>query len=97
MSAYQPHYFFNKPLAYLCLKFFVKDLLAILKFFLILPWLIKLIKISSFSDTPFWDLFKFGYAYMVQSVSFICGEWIGLLNMAKFEYIHRLDNKSSLT
>lgn len=97
MSAYQPHYLFNKSLSYLCLKFFVKDLLATLNFFLVLPWLIKLIKISSFSDTPFQDLFKFGYAYMVQSLSFIYGEWIGLLNMARFEYIHRLHNKSGLT
>jgi glycosyltransferase involved in cell wall biosynthesis len=85
MSAYQPHYMFNRSLYYLLVKFIAKDIKAILLFILIFPWFIKLLRISSYSEEPIKDFFKFAFASAVQSIAFILGEWIGLKNMCTYE------------
>ena len=82
MSAYQPYYLFNKSIIYLICKFFIKSLLIIFKNILFIPVLIKIFKMVIISKNST-DCFGFYYAYILQDISFIFGEWQGLCNIIK--------------
>lgn len=59
-------------------KFLIKDFLFILNFLLIVPAVIRVFKINSYSNTPIRDFIPFLYAYFVQELARAIGEWQGL-------------------
>lgn len=77
------HFLYQKPLPFLAVKFAAKDLLFLLKFLLILPAIIRVAKIASYSAKPFRDFFPFYLAYFLQELARVLGEWEGLLLVMK--------------
>ena len=63
------------------MKFLIKHLLFILEFILIVPVVIKIYKIVRFSKASLKNLFLFFYAYLIQKIAFIIGEWQGLVKL----------------
>ncbi len=78
-SALTQYFLLRRSFSFLAIKFLIKDLLWILEFILIFPVAIKIYKISSLSKNSFKDFFLFFYVYFIQKVTFIYGEWIGLM------------------
>jgi glycosyltransferase involved in cell wall biosynthesis len=78
-SALTQYFLLQKPRGFLTLKFLIKDLLWILEFVLVFPAAIKIYKISCFSKNRFRNFFSFFYAYLIQKIAFIIGEWNGLI------------------
>ena len=77
-SALTQYFLLQKPRGFLAIKFLIKNLLWILEFILVFPAAIKIYKISRLSPNSFKDFFLFFYAYFIQKVAFIAGEWSGL-------------------
>jgi glycosyltransferase involved in cell wall biosynthesis len=78
-SALTQYYLLGKPSWLLFFKFLFKNLMWLLEFILIFPVGIKIYKISRFSNRKFKIFFPFLFAYFVQKISFIWGEWSGLI------------------
>ena len=79
------YFLYKKPLPFLFFKFLVKDVLFLLKFLTVFPAVIKTVKISRYSDSPFKDFFPFFYAYFIQEIARAVGEWEGLLIALKIK------------
>lgn len=73
------YFLYKKSLAFLTFKFLIKDVLFMSKFLLIIPAVVKMAKISRYSDKPFKNFFPFFYAYFIQEFARAVGEWEGLL------------------
>lgn len=78
-SALTQYFLLQRNRGFLALKFLIKDLLWFLELVLIFPVAVKIYKISNFSDKSFKDFFLFFYAYFIQKIAFIIGEWSGLI------------------
>lgn len=75
------YFLWERSLPYLAAKFFLKDLLSLLKFSLIIPAVIRVAKISSYSSTPARDFFPFFYAHFLQELARAIGEWQGIFKI----------------
>ncbi|MDI6717444.1 MAG: glycosyltransferase family 2 protein [Patescibacteria group bacterium] len=64
---------------FLTLKFLFKNLLRLLEFVLIFLAAIKIYKISKFSEKPAKNFLPFLFAYFIQKIAFVYGEWSGLI------------------
>ncbi len=73
------YYLLQRNCGFLVLKFLIKNLLWILEFVFVFPVAIKIYKISKFSEKPAKDFFPFLFAYFIQKIAFIYGEWNGLI------------------
>ena len=78
-SALTQYFLLQRNRGFLAFKFLIKDLLWILEFVFIFPIAIKIYKISKFSEKPAKDFFPFLFAYFIQKIAFIYGEWSGLI------------------
>jgi glycosyltransferase involved in cell wall biosynthesis len=78
-SALTQYFLLKKSRKFLAMKFLVKHSLFILEFILVIPVLLKIFKIASFSKNFFRDFFLFLHAYFIQRMAFILGEWQGWL------------------
>ena len=78
-SALTQYFLLRRNRGFLALKFLIKNLLWFFEFALVLPVAIKIYKISKFSEKPAKDFFPFLFAYFIQKIAFIYGEWSGLI------------------
>lgn len=78
-SALTQYFLLKRNRGFLAIKFLIKDLMWFLEFVIIFPVLIKLFNISKFSENPVKDFFPFLFAYFIQRIAFIYGEWEGLI------------------
>lgn len=76
-GALTQYFLLEKNKAFLFFKFFIKDILTALYFLLIFPAVFKVFRISCHSEKSCKDFFPFLYAYFIQRLSFIIGEWEG--------------------
>jgi hypothetical protein len=70
-------------------KFFIKSILFLLKFLLVVPVFLRVYKISQFSERKLKDFFPFYLAYFIQELARVLGEWQGFgvsANRSKREY-----------
>lgn len=78
-SALTQYFLLQHNRGFLALKFLIKNLLWFLEFVLVFPVAIKIYKISRFSENSVKDFFPFLFAYFIQKITFILGEWSGLI------------------
>lgn len=81
MSAYQPYFMFHASPMFLSAKFVVKDIVAFLEFALIVPAVVRVIRIARYSDHSVRDFVLFHYANFFQILARCVGEWQGLLHI----------------
>jgi hypothetical protein len=80
-------YFMDKyPLPLLFLKLLAKDAIFVLRFFLIVPASLRIIRISRRSKNGLKDFFPFFYAYFIQELARCVGEWEGLFCILRFAF-----------
>lgn len=73
------YFLWKRSILFLAIKFLAKDILFLLNFLLIIPVVIRVIKISAYSSKPVSDFFPFFYAYFLQELARVLGEWRGLI------------------
>ena len=73
----------KKAKMFLVLKFLVKDLIAFFEFVFIIPFVVRVGLISTYSWVPIRDFFPFLYVYFIQELARRVGEWEGLLVFSK--------------
>lgn len=90
MSAYQPYFLFHRSIPYLFVKFVVKDIIAFLRFALIVPAVWYVGNVAKFSPkNPILDFFPLFYAYFLFVLAFCIGEWQGWWFLARYDCAHR--------
>ncbi len=90
MSAYQPYFMFHEsPFRMLC-RFAAKSVLEFLRFVLIIPaaWHVAEAARES-TKHSFRDFFLFYYAYFIQQLARVVGEWQGWLYIWRHSRTHR--------
>lgn len=80
-SALTQYLLLKRSRGFLAVKFLIKNLLWIAEFVLIFPAAVKIYKISHLSESSFKDFFLFFWAYFIQKVAFMAGEWNGLVKL----------------
>lgn len=87
-SSLMQYLLYRRPFLWLLFKFFLKDTLFILKFVVFVPWVWKVFSITknvSGHSRFYGNFFKFIYAYFIQEIARMTGEWQGLFMGAKYK------------
>lgn len=82
------YYIWQRSLPFLFFKFLVKDLVFLLHFLTVIPALLRVFRISYFSKKPLKDFFLFFFAYGVQEIARVIGEWQGWLIIINRKLYH---------
>lgn len=78
-SALTQFFLLKRNRGFLAFKFLIKDLLWLMEFIFVFPVVVKIYKISEFSENQARDFFPFLFAHFIQKIAFIYGEWTGLI------------------
>ena len=73
------YFMYHYPLPLLFLKLLVKDAIFVLRFLFIVPASLRVLKISRRSPRGLRNFFPFLYAYFIQELARVVGEWEGFI------------------